>query len=238
MQTDLAVGPAGDVWFMNNLQDVDSCFGVPDELLSTRCGGQGVTSNGSKKRLAARIAPHTLTHATGPSIMNRFLEPAFFNAGEVDNEIERLSGKFDEPTTQRIGTPRGVAAADGLIATWGRVTLESLYSTAINEWAAGRSPHKGILIDFIGNFSNSARWGLPIYRVSGGPGGRQALIPKGAGPCVSSQLIRGLCCQARTKRVLHRRLIPRIRKTTVIDLRQIPLTKESRRLSPGSHTTF
>jgi hypothetical protein len=26
------------------------------------------------------------------------------------------------------------------------------------------------LIDFIGNFSNSARWGLPIYRVSGGPG--------------------------------------------------------------------
>jgi hypothetical protein len=39
-----------------------------------------------------------------------------------------------------------------------------------NEWAAGKSPPKGILIDFIGNFSNSARWGLPIYRVSGGPG--------------------------------------------------------------------
>jgi hypothetical protein len=102
--------------------------------------------------------------------LNRFLEPAFFNAGEVDNDIERLSGKFGEPTTQRIGMPRGVAAVDGLIATWGRVTLESLDSTAINEWAAGRSPPKGILIDFIGNFSNSARWGLPIYRVSGGPG--------------------------------------------------------------------
>jgi hypothetical protein len=43
MQTDLAVGPAGDVWFMNDLQDVDSCFGVHDELLSTRCDGQGVT---------------------------------------------------------------------------------------------------------------------------------------------------------------------------------------------------
>jgi len=43
MQTDLAIGPAGDVWVMNNWEDIDSCFGVPDEALSTRCGGQGVT---------------------------------------------------------------------------------------------------------------------------------------------------------------------------------------------------
>jgi hypothetical protein len=43
MQTDLAIGPAGDVWVMNNWQDIDSCFGVPQEAVSTRCGGQGVT---------------------------------------------------------------------------------------------------------------------------------------------------------------------------------------------------
>ena len=42
MQTDLAVGPAGDVWVMNNWEDIDSCFGTPPETLSTRCGGQGV----------------------------------------------------------------------------------------------------------------------------------------------------------------------------------------------------
>ena len=42
MQTDLAVGPAGDVWVMNNWQDIDSCFGNPNEALATRCGGQGV----------------------------------------------------------------------------------------------------------------------------------------------------------------------------------------------------
>lgn len=28
---------------MDNWQDMDSCFGVPPEALSTRCGGQGVT---------------------------------------------------------------------------------------------------------------------------------------------------------------------------------------------------
>ena len=43
MQTDLAIDPAGNVWVMNNWQDIDSCFGVPPETLSTRCGGQGVT---------------------------------------------------------------------------------------------------------------------------------------------------------------------------------------------------
>jgi hypothetical protein len=43
MQTDLAIGPAGDVWVMNNWQDIDSCFGIPAEARSTRCGGQGVT---------------------------------------------------------------------------------------------------------------------------------------------------------------------------------------------------
>ena len=43
MQTDLAISPSSDVWVINNWQDIDSCFGTPNEALSTRCGGQGVT---------------------------------------------------------------------------------------------------------------------------------------------------------------------------------------------------
>ncbi len=42
LQTDIAVSPAGDVWAMNNWQDIDSCYAGPAEALSTRCGGQGV----------------------------------------------------------------------------------------------------------------------------------------------------------------------------------------------------
>jgi hypothetical protein len=41
--TDVAISPSGDVWLMNNWQDIDSCFGDPDEARSTLCGGQGVT---------------------------------------------------------------------------------------------------------------------------------------------------------------------------------------------------
>ncbi len=42
METDLAIGPAGNVWVMNNWQNIPSCFGDPNEALSTQCGGQGV----------------------------------------------------------------------------------------------------------------------------------------------------------------------------------------------------
>ena len=42
MQTDIAISPAGDVWAINNWQDIDSCFPDAPEALSTRCGGQGV----------------------------------------------------------------------------------------------------------------------------------------------------------------------------------------------------
>ncbi len=43
MLTDIDVDPAGNVWAMNNWQDIDSCVSpAPPEALSTRCGGQGV----------------------------------------------------------------------------------------------------------------------------------------------------------------------------------------------------
>jgi len=42
MQTDLAVSP-GEAWLMKNWLDIDSCLEVPDEALSTRCGGQRVS---------------------------------------------------------------------------------------------------------------------------------------------------------------------------------------------------
>jgi len=59
MQTDLAMDPAGNVWVMNNWQDIDSCFDVPPEALSTLCGGQGVTIfyGMAKPVRAPRIGP-------------------------------------------------------------------------------------------------------------------------------------------------------------------------------------
>ena len=40
---DVSIDPAGNVWASDNWQDPGSCYGQPDEGVSTRCGGQGMT---------------------------------------------------------------------------------------------------------------------------------------------------------------------------------------------------
>jgi tetratricopeptide (TPR) repeat protein len=102
--------------------------------------------------------------------LSRSQEPAFFNAGEVDTDIENLSGKFGEQPRRVRPHVRLGPNTDGIIAIWGKVTLEPLDAAGISELQAGRSPRKGILVDFIGSPSESARRGLEVYRVSGGPG--------------------------------------------------------------------
>jgi len=59
---------------------------------------------------------------------------------------------------------------DGLIAVWGKITLEPLEQESIKILADGKGPRKGLLIDFLGNFARSAKEGLPIYHIDGGPG--------------------------------------------------------------------
>jgi hypothetical protein len=39
LQVDIGVGPAGDVWVIDNWQDPEACYDKPDEAISTRCGG-------------------------------------------------------------------------------------------------------------------------------------------------------------------------------------------------------
>jgi tetratricopeptide (TPR) repeat protein len=116
---------------------------------------------------------YTIAHSREGTIyyLNRSQEPAFFNAGEVDADIEHLSRKFggEQPTRVRPHVRLG-PNTDGIIAIWGKVRLEPLDAAGISELVAGRSPRKGILVDFIGSPTESARRGLDVYRVSGGPG--------------------------------------------------------------------
>ena len=59
----------------------------------------------------------------------------------------------------------------GILASWGKVELEPLDDDSIKALADGRRPTtKGYFIDFIGDFNRSAREGLPIYGLGGGPG--------------------------------------------------------------------
>jgi hypothetical protein len=59
---------------------------------------------------------------------------------------------------------------DGVIAVWGKITLEPLDQESIKTLADGKNPRKGFLIDYLRDFTRSAKQGLPIYRIDGGPG--------------------------------------------------------------------
>lgn len=116
------------------------------------------------------LSSYSLLHSQDGrlSYLNRYLEPAFFDPGEVSGDIERLTRAFGEqPRT--IEMPRNIPNVSGVIAYWGAASLEPLDASAIAALAGGRSPG-GILIDFVGDFQQSIRQKLPIYRVSGGAG--------------------------------------------------------------------
>jgi hypothetical protein len=52
----------------------------------------------------------------------------------------------------------------------GKITLEPLDQESIKILANGKNPRKGFLIDYLRDFTRSAKDGLPIYRIDGGPG--------------------------------------------------------------------
>jgi tetratricopeptide (TPR) repeat protein len=101
--------------------------------------------------------------------LNRQLNPAFFNHEEINSNIDRLSRKFGQQP-HLISIPRGNNSPGGVIASWGEVVLEALNANDIAVLSAGRSPRKGILLDYINDFQQSSRLGLPVYRLTGGAG--------------------------------------------------------------------
>ena len=101
--------------------------------------------------------------------INQSVEPAILDGGAVDAEIERLSRRFQERArVTQVTAKNGLPAA--VIAQWGQVRLEPLDQENIRSMAAGRKPRNGILVDFLADFEKSAREGLPVFRIGGGPG--------------------------------------------------------------------
>ena len=99
----------------------------------TWCNKQRVEEEPS--RLASLlIHDRSLTRRDHPLFGINLLEPAFFNAGEVDNEIERLSDKFGEQARRLRPYVRLGPDTDGIIATWGKVALEPLDANQRWQW--------------------------------------------------------------------------------------------------------
>lgn len=116
-------------------------------------------------------ATYSILHSKDGTVVyaNRYQQPAFFDASETDREIQGYSRKFGgSPRITRM--PQRSRTSGAIMATWGKVELELLDRDSVQLLGEGKSPKKGLLIDFLGNFARSAQEGLPIYRIIGGAG--------------------------------------------------------------------
>jgi hypothetical protein len=125
-----------------------------------------------KERRGKFISTYSILHSrAGAAVyIDRYLEPAFFGAREVDDDIRQYSRNIGE-TPRITRMPQRDGFPNGILALWGKVELEPLDNDSIKALAEGRRPTtKGYFIDFIGDFARSAKESLPIYRISGGAG--------------------------------------------------------------------
>jgi hypothetical protein len=123
----------------------------------------------NKERRGPYTAAYSILHSRDGKVLyvNRSQDPAFFTSKEAESEIQRYSRNIGEP---RITKMPHAGLRNGIIAVWGDVTLEQLDEDSIRTLAEGKSPKKGLLIDFLANLARSAKEGLPVYRIGGGPG--------------------------------------------------------------------
>jgi hypothetical protein len=132
----------------------------------TRCE----QTRNDRERRGTYSAAYSILHTGDGTVLyvDRFQEPAFFGPDEVEDDIRRYSRQIGRwprimPMHARNGT-------DGIIAVWGNVTLEQLDRESAKTAADATGRKDALLIDFLGDFARSTSEGLPIYRISGGPG--------------------------------------------------------------------
>ena len=124
-----------------------------------------------KGRRGSQTTAYSLLHSKDGKIsyINRSQEPASFNPSESELNIERYSRQLGE-SARILKAPHRSSLPHGVIAVWGKITLEPLDQGSIKLLADGKNPRKGFLIDYLRDFTRSAKEGLPIYRIVGGPG--------------------------------------------------------------------
>jgi len=128
------------------------------------------TTSGREQRGPYSLA-YSLLHSREGKVVyvNRSQEPSFFDSNGANKEIQGYSSKIGEsPRIMKMPVRNGLP--DGLIAIWGKIALVQLDQETVKLLSEGKSPKKGLLIDFLGNFTRSAKQGLPIYRIENGPG--------------------------------------------------------------------
>ncbi len=144
------------------------------QLRDYRCGPSeqfdGFTWCQRSRQDRDRRITSSLLHANDGKIayLNR-QEPSSLDGRQIEDEIRSYTRRLgSQPRISRL--PRRAGSPEGVLAMWGQVDIEPLDAESISVLADGRSPRKGFLVDYLGNLTRSAQDGLPVFRITGGPG--------------------------------------------------------------------
>jgi hypothetical protein len=127
-------------------------------------------SSAEKGSYGQKGASYSLLRTSDGTIVyaNHAADLGSFSQDGAKKELQKLAQRYGTPRI--IDMPRKPKSAQGMIASWGDVVLEPLDAASMSQLALGKSPNKGLIIDFLGNFRRSAQLGLPVYRMTGGAG--------------------------------------------------------------------
>src|SRR5207253_2120917 len=87
-----------------------------------------------------------------------------------EKELEDLSREIKERPASVTWFPSQQGGPTSVLAVWGSVKIEELGWSAMQAVEAGEGRRFGVLVDSLGDLKRSAREGVPVYRVVGGPG--------------------------------------------------------------------
>src|SRR5271169_6042930 len=105
-----------------------------------------ISENGPRGTLRSS---YTLAHTQDGTVfyVNRELNPAYFDPGDTNAEIQRLSARLGKPTkVVQLPSRFDHGHWNGVIAAWGDVAFEPLDTSGRDLLAAGKSPRKAILL--------------------------------------------------------------------------------------------
>jgi len=107
-----------------------------------------------KARRGSRTTTYSLLHSKDGNVsyINRSQESASFDPSESELTIERYSRELGE-SARILKAPHRSGLPHGVIAVWGKITLEPLDQDSIKLLADGKNPRKGFLIDYLRDFT-------------------------------------------------------------------------------------
>lgn len=125
-----------------------------------------------RTRIGTVVISNSFLHDRNGKVayVSQHIVPVIFGPGEVEKTLSLISAKYGEAArVMHPSSPSGIDSND-VIAIWGQINLEPLDSRTLSIIASSHDVKSGLRVDYLGDFRKSAKLGMPIYRIAGGPG--------------------------------------------------------------------